>query len=104
MIGQMFRFQGKWSLGEEENQSSRRGWGNSYCCCFSCYVVSGSFAIPGTVAHQAPLWSALPLPSPGDLSYPGIEPTFPASADGFFTTEPFGKPKHLLHVFYVQVL
>ena len=37
-----------------------------------------------TVAHQAPLsmgfprqgyWSGLPLLSPGDLPYPGIEPT-----------------------------
>ena len=24
---------------------------------------------------------------------PGIEPTFPASAGGFFTTEPAGKPR-----------
>ena len=28
------------------------------------------------------------LPSPGDLPDPGIEPTSPALADGFFTTEP----------------
>ena len=41
------------------------------------------FAIPWTVAHQAPLsmefsrqehWSGLPSPSPGDHPYPGIEP------------------------------
>ena len=41
---------------------------------------------PQTVAHQAPLsidfsrqeiWSGLPLPSPGDLPYPGTEPKFP---------------------------
>ena len=41
------------------------------------------FAIPWTVAHQAPLsmgfsrqeyWSGLPSPSPGDLPDPGIEP------------------------------
>ena len=40
------------------------------------------FAIPWTVAHQAPLsvgffrqeyWSGLPFPSPGDLPHPGIE-------------------------------
>ena len=39
---------------------------------------------PWTVAHQAPLsmgfsrqeyWSGVPLPSPGDLSDPGIEPS-----------------------------
>ena len=37
-------------------------------------------------------WSSLPLPSPGDLSDPGIEPVSTALAGGFFTTEPPGKP------------
>jgi len=40
-------------------------------------------------------WSGLPFPSPEDLLSPGIElgsPTSPALADGFFTTEPPGKP------------
>ena len=41
------------------------------------------FVTPWTVAYQAPLsmgfsrqeyWSGLPLPSPGDLPNPGIEP------------------------------
>ena len=53
---------------------------------------------PWAVAHQAPLsmefsrqncWSGLPCPPPGDIPYPGIEPTylmFLALADGFFTT------------------
>ena len=58
---------------------------------------------PGTAAHQAPLpmgfprqehWSGLPFPSPGDLPDPGIQPGSPASAGGFFTTEPPGKPPH----------
>ena len=49
----------------------------------SCSVLSQLFATPWTVAHQAPLsmecsrqeyWSGLPLPSPGDLPNPGIEP------------------------------
>ena len=40
--------------------------------------------------------SGLPFPSPGDLPDPGIEPTFPALAGGFFTTEPPGKPKLIL--------
>ena len=34
-------------------------------------------------------WSSLPIPTPGDLPNPGIEPTSlvsPASAGGFFTT------------------
>ena len=37
-------------------------------------------------------WSGLPYPSPGDIPDPGIEPTSPALAGGFFTTEPPGKP------------
>ena len=45
------------------------------------------FAIPQTVARQAPLsmefirqgyWSGLPFLSPGDLPDPGIEPKSPA--------------------------
>jgi len=59
---------------------------------------------PWTVAHQASLfmefsrqeyWSGLPLPFPGHLSYPGIEPgslISPALVGGFFITEPSGKP------------
>ena len=44
------------------------------------------FAIPWTVAHQAPpsmefsrqeYWSGLPFPSPGDLPNPGMEPRSP---------------------------
>ena len=57
------------------------------------------FATPWTVTCQAPLsmrfsrqeyWSGLPLPLPGDLPDPGIEPEsliFPALADRFFTTK-----------------
>ena len=40
-------------------------------------------------------WSELPFPSPEDLPDPGIKPTPLVSlalADGFFTTEPPGKP------------
>ena len=55
---------------------------------------------PWAVACQAPpsmgfsreeYWSGLPFPSPGDLPDPEIEPTPPALAGGFFTTEPSGK-------------
>ena len=58
-----------------------------------------TIATPWTVAHQAPLsmgfsrqkyWSGLPFPLPGDLPDPRMEPE--SSADGFFTTEPLGKP------------
>ena len=56
------------------------------------------FVTPWTVACQAPLamrsskqeyWNGLPVPSPGDLPDPGIEPKFPmapAFAGGLFTT------------------
>ena len=37
-------------------------------------------------------WSGLPFPPPGDIPKPGIEPSSPALAGGFFTTEPPGKP------------
>ena len=56
-------------------------------------------ATPWTVAPQAPLpmefsrqgyWSGLPFPFPVDLPDPGIEPSSPALAFGFFTTEPPG--------------
>ena len=42
---------------------------------------------------QQEYWSELPFPSPRYLPNPGIKPVSPASAGGFFTTEPPGKPK-----------
>ena len=60
------------------------------------------FAIPWTVAHQAPqsiefsrqeYWSGLPFLSPGGLPNPGIKPAFPTLAGKFFTAEPPGKPQ-----------
>ena len=59
------------------------------------------FATLWTAACQVPLsmefprqeyWSRLPFPPPEDLPDPGIEPTSPALAGRFFTTEPAGKP------------
>ena len=59
------------------------------------------FVTPWPVACQAPLslgfcrqdyLSRLLFPPPEDLPDPGIEPTSPALAGGFFTTEPPGKP------------
>ena len=62
--------------------------------------MSDSLAIPWTVALQASLfmgfprqeyWRGLPVPSPGDLLKPGIEPVSAALAGRFFTPEPPGK-------------
>ena len=64
-------------------------------------VVSNS-ANAGTIARQSPLcmgfsrqeyWSRLTIPSPEALPAPGMEPAAPALAEGFFTTEPPGKPQ-----------
>ena len=61
------------------------------------------FANPRTVAHQAPLSvgisrqeyrSGLPLPSPGDLPDPGMEPRSPALQADSLPSEPPGKPKN----------
>ena len=59
------------------------------------------FATLWTITHQAPpsvgfsrqeYWSGLPLPSPGDLPDPRIEPGSPALQADAFTSEPPGKP------------
>ena len=64
--------------------------------------MSNSFVTPWSVALQTPLsmefsrqeyWNGLLFPSPDDLPNPRIEPTSPALAGGFFTTEPHGKPQ-----------
>ena len=67
------------------------------CVCVCVCVQSIShvrlFAIPWTVARQAPLsmgfsrqeyWSGLPFPSPGDFPNPGIKPVSPALTGRFF--------------------
>ena len=66
-------------------------------------------------AHEAPLsmgfsrqerWSGLPCPSPGGLPNQGLNPASSALVDGFFTTEPPGKPGHTLstYLFFRQEL
>ena len=71
------------------------------CACVLLLQFYPAVCDPGTVAHEAPLsmgfsrqeyWSGLPFSSLGDLSDPGLEPTSPALADGFFISEPPGKP------------
>ena len=71
------------------------------------------FATPWTAAHQASLsmefsrqehGSGLLFPSLGELPNPGIKPTSPALASGFFTTEPPGKPVMVVHLSLIRVL
>ena len=72
------------------------------CCVHNCSIVSNSLQLHGLYAdRQAPLsmefskqesWSGFPFPPPGDLPDPRIKPASPASAEGFFTGEPSGKP------------
>jgi len=77
-----------------------------FCCCLVVRSCLTLFVIPWTVALQVPLsmgflrqeyCSGLPFPSPGNLSYPGIEPTSPALPGGFFITETPGKPTMEYH-------
>ena len=59
------------------------------------------FVTPWTIAYQAPqsrefsrqeYWSGMPLPSPGDLPDPGIEPGSPALRVDTLPSELPGKP------------
>ena len=70
--------------------------------CSKCWSLSHVwlFAIPWTVAHQAPpsmefsrpeYWSGLPFPSPEDLPDPEIEPGSPALQADSLLPEPWGK-------------
>ena len=61
------------------------------------------FAIPWTVARQAPLsmgfskqehWSGLPCPPPGHLPNPGIKPGSPVLQADALSSEPPGKTSH----------
>ena len=75
---------------------------SNFCCLlFSRYVMFDSFVTPRTVAHQAFLsmgfprqayWSGLPCSPSGGPPDPGIEPTSPALAGRFFTTDRLEKP------------
>ena len=70
------------------------------CCVLSCVQF---FAIPWTVAHQAPqsmgilrqeYWSGFPSPPPGDLPKQGIEPRSPTLQADSLPSESSGKPKN----------
>ena len=94
-----------WQIWNWHEPSDRHRAEFQSVCVLSHSVVSDSFVIPWTVAHQAPLsiefsrqeyWNGLPFHTSGDLADPGIEPGSPVSpalAGGFFTTKPPGKPE-----------
>ena len=75
-------------------------WGIALSLCALPHV--WRFATPWTMAHQTPHpWgfsrkntSRLPFPPPEDLPNPGIKPTSPPWAEGFFITEAHGSPHH----------
>ena len=73
-----------------------------FYCCLLATKLCPTLYDPIDCSPQAPLsmefprqeyWSGSKFPSPGDFLNPGIEPTSPVLAGGFFTTEPPGKPK-----------
>ena len=81
-------------------------------CMLSHFSHVQLFAMPWTVAHQAPLpmglsrqkyWSRLPCPPPEHLPYPGIEPatlmslTSPTLADRFFITSTIWEAPYILY-------
>ena len=75
---------------------------------FSCIQV---FAIPWTVARQAPLpmgfskqehWRGEPFPSPGDLPNPGIKPQFLAMQVDSLPSEWPLKPWQVIHPGYME--
>ena len=54
------------------------------------------YSPPGSSVHgisQTRILGGLSFPSPGDIPNPGIKPTSPALAGGFFTAESPEKPK-----------
>ena len=64
-------------------------------------VMSNSFVTPQSIDHQTPLsmefsrqeqWSGQPLPSPGDLSNPGIKSRPSTFQADFLSSELLGKP------------
>ena len=75
----------------------------SLCCCLA--AESHLTLKAHGIGCQAPVhaifrrgdWNVLPLPSPGHLPHPRVEPKFPALAGGFFTTEPLGSPSVTIH-------
>ena len=71
------------------------------------------FVTPWTVAPQAPLsmgfprqgyWSELPVPSPGDLPNPGIEPGSHKLQADSLSSEPPGEPQAVCPQLMVNIV
>ena len=69
----------------------------TFCCyCSDAKLCSAlcepmDCSLPGSSIYgisQARILEWMPFPSPGDIPNPGMEPTSPELAGGFFTTEP----------------
>ena len=80
---------------------------SAWVCVLSCVQL---FTTPQTLQFQAPLsmefskqeyWSGLPIPIPGYLPYPGIEPESPALAGRFFTNCATWEDQTCLNIWFV---
>ena len=56
--------------------------------------IAGGFFTSWTIWEAPKYWSGQPIPSPGDLSNPGIEPRSPTLQVDSLPAEPYGKPKN----------
>ena len=93
---------------------NRKEWGNQWASrwkllLFSHSVMSDSFVIPQTVAHQVPLsmgfprqeyWSGLPFPPSGVLPDPGIKLASPALQADSLLLSHLGSPGMKLNACY----
>ena len=82
-------------------------------CVFSRFSPALFFVTPGMVTWQAPLsmgfsqqeyWSGLSCLLPTDSGIEPMSPASPASAGGFFTAEPRGKPIYTYTYVFLKVL
>ena len=63
------------------------------------------YSPPGSSVHeifQGRILEWVAISSSGDFPDPGIEPVSPVLAGGTFTTEPLGKPPHVISSVYIN--
>ena len=65
--------------------------------------IAGRFFTSWATREAQEYWNGLPCPPPEDLPDPGIKPTSPALAGGFFTIETPGKPSYLATPRYISM-